>query len=158
MTDSAVPPILITIPDSYDSIIQRNYLREFAATRFPTVELIRLNREETIVDDLYMESVAKRFMEPVAVKVLPDHQPTKKTLTKYGMDQSRTVLFQIPTVHLSDIGYLYNNDTWMIGDLIRWGGDLYEIHDQVKAQDGYWAQTNIPFYYILGADFYRYGV
>jgi hypothetical protein len=74
------------------------------------------------------------------------------------MDQSRQVLFKVTTLHLADINYIRNNETWMIGDLIRWGGDMYEIKEQTKAQEGYWAQTNIPMFYILGADYYRAGI
>lgn len=151
-------PELIKIPDIRDTVIQKNMLREFAISRYPQVDLIRLDRNATIVDPLYLESTSKRFMTPVPIYCLPDAEPTKKTLTKYGLEQERPVLFKVPTSFLSDIDYLYNSDVWMIGDLIRWGGDTYEIKDQVKAPDGYWATTNICMYYILGADFYRAGI
>lgn len=152
------PPSILRIPDNYDTALQKSYLREFAESRYPSVDLIRLDRTLTVVDDLYLESPARRFMNPEPIRCLPVHEPNKKTLTKYGMEQSRPILFKVATVHLADLGYLKNNDTWMIGDLIRWGGDVYEITDQVKDTEGYWATTNIPFYFVLGADYYRVGI
>lgn len=148
----------IHIPDTGNTVLQKSYLREYAETIFPLVDLIRLDRKLTPVDTLYMESPARRFKLPEPIRCLPNHEPAKKLLTKYGMDETREVLFQICTVHLADLGYLQNNETWMIGDLVRWGGDTYEIKQQAKATDGYWAQTNIPLYYILGADYYRAGI
>lgn len=149
---------LVTIPDNMETILQKQYLREYSNSRFPTVDLIMLDRDQTIVDPLYLEATNKRFKNPTPIRCLPEAEVTKKTLTKYGLEQQRQVLFKIPTLFLADINYLYNSDTWMIGDLVRWGGDVYEIKDQVKAQDGYWASTNICMYYILGADYYRAGI
>lgn len=149
---------IVTIPDTYDTSLQKTYVREYSAKHFPLVELIRVDREETFVDPLYHESPARKFLAPISIKCLPDHQPSKKTLTKFGIDQSRSVLFKVPTLLLADAGYLLNDDTWMIGDLIKWGGDYYEILDQIKVNDGYWATTNVPFYIVLGANYYRMGV
>lgn len=158
MSEVPPPPNLVTIPYTYDTMLQKNYLREFAESRYPQVELIRLNREDTVVDELYLESTVKRFHEPLKIFCLPEHEPNKKTLTKYGLEQSRPVLFKVATLHLADAGYLKNDDTWMIGDLIRWGGDIYEVKDQVKDKEAYWALTNIPMFFVLGADFYRVGI
>lgn len=149
---------LIYIPDSYDTSLQKTFIREYSARHFPLVDLVRMDRQQTFVDPLYNEAPARRFEDPVPIRCLPDHQPTKKTLTSFGIEQSRSVLFKVPTIALADIDYLRKDETWMIGDLIKWGNDYYEILDQVKVNDGYWATTNIPMYLVLGADYYRHGV
>jgi hypothetical protein len=154
------PPELAKIPDNHDIVMQKAYLREYAIIGYPTVELVRLDREETVVDELYLEATARRWMEPLSVKCLPEHKPSSKALTKYGLDESRDVLFHIPTLFLADVDYLMRepNDTWIIGDLIKWGYDYYEVKDQIKNNDSYWAQTNIPMFITLAADFYRHGI
>lgn len=149
---------LVYIPDSFDTSLQKTYIREYAARHFPIVDLVRIDRTQTFVDPLYNEAPARKFSEPVPIRCLPDHQPTSKTLTSFGIEQTRSVLFKVPTVLLADIDYLLRDETWMIGDLIKWGGDFYEILDQVKVNDSYWATTNIPMYIVLGANYYRHGV
>lgn len=153
-----IAPKLIKIPDNYDTMAQKNYLREYAEAYYPLVDLVLLDREQTIVDDLYIEATAKRFKAPKPIRCYVEHNPTKKSLKKYGLEQTRDVLFKITTMHLADIGYLQNNSVWMIGDLIKWGSDFYEIKDQIPDNNAYWATTNIPFYYVLAADYYRAGV
>lgn len=154
------PPKLARIPDTYDTMVQKNYIREFSERTYPTVQLIRLNRDETVVDDLYLEAPARRFREPTPIKALVEHKPAQKSLSKYGLDQSRDILVHIPTLFLGDIEYLYAepNDTWIVGDLVRWGGDHYEVRDQIKDTSSYWGQTNIPFFISLACDYYRQGV
>lgn len=151
-------PQFVKIPDVASTALQKSYLREYADAMYPKVDLIRMDRNLTVVDPLYLESPARRFLPPISIRCLPDHEPAKKILTKYGMDQTREVLFQVCTMHLADIQYLQNNETWMIGDLVKWGGDVYEIKQMAKATEGYWAETNIPMFYILGADYYRAGI
>ena len=116
------PPSIIRIPDNQDVTLQKVYMREFFERTMPEVDLVRLDREETVVDDLYNEAVARRFKAPFKLRAHIEHRPSQKALTKYGLDQSRAVLFHIPTLYLGDNDYLYAepNDTWIIGDLIKW--------------------------------------
>lgn len=154
------PPKLARIPETYDTMVQKTYVREHAERVYPTVQLLRLNREETVVDDLYMEAPSRRFREPVDIKAMVEHKPAQKSLGKYGLDQSRDILIHVPTLFLGDIDYLYAepNDTWIVGDLVRWAGDHYEVRDQIKDNSAYWAQTNVPFFITLACDYYRAGV
>jgi hypothetical protein len=153
-------PDLLRIPDNHDTTAQKGYLLEYATIAYPEVEIIRLDREATVVDELYLEAVSRVWKEPLKVRCLPDHKPTTKTLTKFGLEQSRDVLFHIPTMFLAQVDYLYRepNDDWMIGDLIKWGYDFYEVKDQIKNNDSYWAQTNIPMFITLSGDYYRHGI
>lgn len=152
-------PDLTRIPDNHDTSAQKGYLREYSQIAYPEVEIVRLDRTETVVDELYLEATARRWMEPLKVRCLPDHKPSQKALTRFGLEQSRDVLFHIPTLFLADVEYLYRepNDDWMIGDLIKWGYDHYEVKDQIKQNDAYWAQTNIPMFITLACDYYRHG-
>lgn len=154
------PPKLARIPDTYDVMVQKDYIREFSERTYPNVQLIRLNRDETVVDDLYMEAPARRFREPITLRAMVEHKPAQKALGKYGLDQTRDILVHIPTLFLGDVEYLYAepNDSWMIGDLVKWGGDHYEVRDQVKDNSAYWGQTNVPFFITLACDYYRHGV
>lgn len=151
-------PEPIQIPDTYDTVTQKAYLREYAQMHFPLVQLKRLDRVTTVVDELYNEAQDKRYLAPISLRCYIDHDPSKKTLTHYGLDQSRKVLFMVPTVFLSDLGILGKDDSYLIGDLLLWGGDVYEIKDQVKNTDSFWANTNIPLYLVLSGDYYREGV
>jgi hypothetical protein len=151
-------PEIVRIPDNRDTVMQKVYLREYAERHFPFVDLIRLDRNETIVDDLYVEATNRRFLDPVRIHALVLHKPSKKLLGKYGMDQSRDVMFHFTTLDLSELGFLENRDDFLIGDLVDWGGDIYEIKDQIKDEESYWVNTNIPFYLAIGADYYREGI
>lgn len=146
---------LIRIPDTFDTAYQKQQLREYCEIFLPEVKLIRIDRDKTIVDDLYFETSDRIWAEPVTIKAYVEHQPTKKNLGKYGLDQTRDVMFHIPTVTLSDLGILENRDDFLIGDRLDWGGDVYEVKDQSRDTGSYWINTNIPFYLVLGADFYR---
>jgi hypothetical protein len=148
---------LVRIPDTFDTIIQKQYLREYADSRFPLVRLSRLDRVRTYKDPLYNEAMARRFLDPVDLRAYAEHSPPKKTLIKYGLDQDRPVMFKATTLHLADLGILENRDDFLIGDLVLWGGDTYEIKDQTRDTEAYWANTNIPFFVVLGADYYREG-
>lgn len=150
-------PKILHIPDTFDTVLQKQELREYAERHYPKVGLARLNRNRTNVDGLYNETSDPRFHDPEMVFCYVDHEPTKKSLIKYGLDQTRDVMFQIATLHLDDLGILENNDTFLIGDLIHWGDDFYEIKDQSRDTESYWINTNIPFYLVLGADLYREG-
>lgn len=148
----------IFLPQRYDIAIQKQYLDEHANLHLPLFGLRRLDRVRTIVDPVYNESPSRRWLDPVELRGYVDHKPSKKTLGKYGMDQERHVLFLVPTHKLSELGILEANDTFLIGDLVMWGGDAYEILNQNKDTEGYWANTNIPFYIAIGGDLYREGL
>jgi len=151
-------PEIIRIPDTRDTVMQKIYLREYAERHFPIVNLIRLDRVETIVDELYVEATNRRFLQPEKIHSWVNHQPPKKLLGKYGLDQSRDVMFHFTTLELSELGFLENRDDFLIGDLVDWGGDMYEIKDQSRDTEAYWINTNIPFYLVIGADYYRDGI
>jgi hypothetical protein len=148
---------IVRIPDGFDTTMQKQTLREYAERHFPKVLLVRLDRHDTIVDDLYVEATDRRFLDPFEVFCYVEHEPSKKMLIKYGMEQMRQVLFHFTTLHLDDLGILENNDTFLIGDVVRWGSDSYEVKQQQRDTESYWANTNIPFYIVCGADYYREG-
>lgn len=148
---------LVRIPDDFDTVLQKQYLREYADSRFPIVRLARLDRVQTLKDPLYNEATARRFQDPVDLRAYAEHEPPKKILIKYGLDQTRPVMFKVTTLHLEELGILENRDDFLIGDLILWGADTYEIKDQTRDTESYWANSNIPFFLVLGADYYREG-
>lgn len=149
--------VVVRVPDGFDVTVQKVWIREHTERHFPQVELIRLDRATTFVDPLYHEAPARRWLDPIPLWASVQHRPSKKALTKYGIEQSRDVLFDVSTLHLSELGILEQSETFLIGDLIRWGGDHYEIKDQIRDTSAYWGTTNIPFFLVLGADYYREG-
>ena len=157
MSDGLKAPDLLHIPHTFDTVIQKEALRELAESRYPLVDLARLDRRRTVVDKLYHEAADKRFKDPLRIRALVLHEPQKKDLNKYGLDQSRKLMVHVTTLHLDDLGILENRDDFLIGDLIMWGGETYEIKDQEKDTESYWMNTNIPFYLVLGCDIYRRG-
>jgi len=148
----------IFLPQRYDIAIQRQYLDEYSRMHLPEFGLRRLNRTRTVVDPLYNESPARRWHDPTILRGYVDHKPSKKTLGKYGMDQEREVLFLVPTHTLSDLRILEANDTFLIGDMVVWNGDAYEVLDQRKDVDAYWANSSIPFYIAIACNLYREGL
>jgi hypothetical protein len=149
----AVEPI--KIPQKGDLNIHEKMLLGYAQQFYPEIELAELDREATYVDDLYHDSTVKKFKTPVTILSFVEHNPSKKLLTRYGMDEQRDVVFNIPVSFLVQAGIVLQSDTYLIGSLIKWGGDNYEIRDQNYPVDSYWMNTNIPFYVSLAADYYR---
>lgn len=75
---------LVAIPDSIETTLQNQYLREYSNSRFPNVELIQLDREQTIVDPLYMEATNKRYKNPIPIRCLPDAEVPRRHLPSMG--------------------------------------------------------------------------
>lgn len=149
--------VIVKIPDAADIVVQKIWIREQFEKYYPLIQLIRLDRTKTHVDELYMESSARRFYDPLDIYAYIDHSPSKKLLIKYGIEDQRDIIVTFSTLHLSEQLILENNSTFLIGDLIKFDDDLYEILDQVRAKQGYWINTNIPFFIVCTCNRYRKG-
>lgn len=145
----------IQLPSVGDLGIQMAWQREVSQMYWPEVELIRLDRGRTQEHFLYRDTSERVFQDPVKVRAYIDHSPSKQRLMKYGIDEQREVLVYFSTVVLSDMGILENNSQFLIGDLIRFDDDLYEILTQHRDKAGYWANTNVPLLFICTCNRFR---
>jgi hypothetical protein len=152
-------PDLVRIPTNESTTLQKNYIKEFSEITYPMVSMHLLNREETIVDELYLEAQTRSFKDGVDLRAFVEHKPEAKALGKFGIEASRDILFHVPTLYLAEAEMLprSDNDHFFIGSLVKWGMDFYEIKDQHKQNDAYWANTNIPMFLTFSGDYYRHG-
>mgnify|MGYP006293025649 CR=1 FL=1 len=150
--------LLLKLLETGDYKMQAGLQREAFIRHHPVVQWVRLDRSETVVDELYNDTKNPRWLDPVDVHAHVDHSPSVQKLMRYGIQEERDVLITFSTVLLGDAGLLQNNSNFMIGDLIRWDNDLYEIVSQHRSKDGYWGSSNIPFHIVVSCKRYQFGV
>lgn len=148
-------PNIVHLPVTRDIVFQRRRLDEVAKLHYPKVSILRLDRDKTFVNQLYRESDTRRFHEPVEILAFVEHSPSKKSLSKFGIDKRREVVFSVPVNVLDEANLLDLRATAYIGDLVQWDGTLFEVMNQARPKEGYWLNTNIPLYIMLFCDFYQ---
>jgi len=149
--------LLLKLLETSDYKIQANFQREAFIRHHPQIALILLNRGNTNVDSLYNEASDPDWDHPIMVHAHIDHSPSKYRLQKYGMDEERTLLVTFSTVLLLDQKILQPSTTFLVGSIVRFDSDLYEIKTQTRSKDGYWGSSNFPFHIVCACDRYRHG-
>lgn len=149
---------LLTFTDTHpDLLMQAQHQREYWKRVFPPVKLVRIDEDTTLVDDLYGEALDWELQPGVEINAHVEHSPSVQRLKKIGITEEREVVFSFSTLLLDDAGLLEDNSQFLIGALVQFDEDLYELLTQHRAKDGYWLQTNIPFYFECTADRYQRG-
>lgn len=151
------PPKIVRLPNTVDIQIQQQWMKEQWLMYYPEYNLLRVDRTNTYVDPLYKETAQRRYMPAIKVRAYIDTNVSENQLTKWGLDSHRDVAITFLSSELADLEILENNKTFLIGDLIEYDGEYYEISDMVRAGESYWANTNIPFYITCTALRYRKG-
>jgi hypothetical protein len=142
---------------SPDITTQLQHQREYWGRSYPLVKLMRIDRDSTQVDELYFEALERRFQDPVDIKAQIEQNPSRQTLRKFGLIQPREIIFSFSTLLLDDAGLLEDSSTFLIGDLVQWDGDTYEILEQHRPNESYWLATNIPLWFACTCNTYQRG-
>jgi len=132
-----------------DLRMQMQFQREAWERHYPFVSLIRRRNEDTNVDSLNNEAIDPRFdtEHPFQVRGWVEQNPSQQKLMRWGINEPRDVIASFSTVLLDDQNLLAATSQFMIGWLVRFDDDLYEIKEQHRPNAGYWGGTNIPFYF-----------
>lgn len=150
---------IVRIPLAADVTMQGVWVREFIERHWPTVSLRRLDRTRSYRDETTRAEAIQRVHSPtlIELRAYPDPNPEKQTLERFGVEDARDLLVLVSTLHLSDLGLLSQSNTFLVGDLILFDGDPYEIRVMYRDKKGYWATSNVPFFYALVCTRYRIG-
>lgn len=149
--------LLLKLLEASDYAMQAELQREAFMRHHPEIILLRLDRNLTTPDELYNDSHDRTYLPEIRTHAHIEHSPSKQRLLKYGIDEERDVMVTFSTVLLGDMGILGHNSTFLIGDIIKWDEDLYEIKSQHRGRDGYWGSSNIPFHIVCTAGRYQHG-
>lgn len=150
---------IITVSELYresaDTRIQVQYVIEQFKRTYPLIK-IQLLDTDSIRVNIYGEG-AKVFSEPVFVNAYINHQPEERELSEFGLEEKRDLIITFSSAILADAGILMDSSTYLIGSIISWDEDRWEILSQHRPKDGYWGNTNIPLFIVVTANRYRDG-
>ena len=149
--------LLLKMLEAADYKMQATLQREAFMRHHPKIQLIRLDRTQTNVDELYRDAQDPVWLPPIEIHAHVEHSPSKQRLMKFGINEEREVMVTFSTALLSDAGVLQDNTTFLIGDCIKFDSDLYEIKSQHRSRDGYWGSSNIPFHVVCTCSRYQHG-
>lgn len=157
MTEGAFTPV--RLPQTQDIAVQVEYQMEIARQAYPLIRILQLDRSKTVEDPLYREvrSQDAHFKEPIEMYSFVDFEPSRQELKKYGIDESREVMVTFATALLEEKALLGSGSQYMIGWVIEFDDDYYEVLSQHRGKEGFWANTNIPFHVIVTCQRYRFG-
>lgn len=141
-----------------DIDLQRHLAREFAWRTYPQLRHFQLNRDKAKTHPLYRDSADKdRWDDPKTLPILVLHDPSKQRLEKYGIDEQRDLMLWYCVPVLDEVGLTPKTMTEMIGSLVEFDSDLYEIQSQHRAKETYWVNTNVALYIVCTANVHRRG-
>lgn len=157
MAQAPRPAPLLSLLEEPDLRIQLQFQRELWERHYPKVSLIRRARLETNVDDLRVEAADPDWKNPILIRARVEHNPSKQRLMRWGIEESRDIIVSFSSVLLDDLGILEKTSNFLIGDIVRFDDDLYEIRDQHRPSEGYWGNTNIPLYISCSCSRFKFG-
>lgn len=162
MGESPIKPVSSTpsmLPSQVGSDLEyvTRLTSEFWVARFPKLRYEALDKQASTKHRLYHEAKNKVWLPAVEVPVHVDFEPSTKRLSSYGIDELRPVIFGFHVGLLRLVNRFPENSTAMIGGLVEFDGDKYEIMTQHRAKESYWAQTNAPLFIVCSANVFRRG-
>lgn len=117
----------------------------------PTAEGNWVQPHEESIEGLIADAVNTRvYAVGVPLHLAVQKEPTDYTLKKYGFDEQTEFLVTVPAYAL-DLA----NVTCQVGDYFEWGSSKIEV--AVVKRSGYFYNTNLALYLILGCRYLRLG-
>jgi hypothetical protein len=156
MADVARISLLASLLEQPDVRIQVQFQREMWERHYPLVSLIRRDRTATNVDPLRIEAPVEEWLAPVQLRARVEHSPSKQRLLRWGIEEDRDCIVSFSTLLLDDLGILAGSSNFLVGDLVRFDDDLYEIREQHRPEGSYWGNTNIPFFVSCACSRYKF--
>ncbi len=113
------------IPPEADVLLVKQIHRDLYYLSFPKIQLLRLDREKTQVNRLYLETRQFIYHAPIELPAYVQLKPSVQELTRFGIDESRELLVVFSIGVLEFLGLGANALT--IGDKVIYDGTEYEV-------------------------------
>jgi hypothetical protein len=108
-----------------------------------------------ILDPSFHDAPDERDQRQINIRCIVEHQPSKQSLKKYGIDEQREVIFHFPLSVLKDKG-LVTPARFRgvdIGDLVQWDDSWYIV--VTSHRSAYFGQTTGNYFTAAAAERYR---
>lgn len=132
-----------------DEILVNDFIKEYSERSYTPYPLYTID-SSTVVDDLYQESVNKVYTLVGSFLMYADTKVEDDTLTKYGIDRKRDIIFYLPRVIASSITFKGVPYVPILQDLIKFNGFYYQVL-RIE-EERWWAQTDRHLFYALFCD------
>lgn len=142
------------VPNTLDADVDlmRSLSTEYWERTYPALALHLLDKDVTHKNTLYNEASQKVYKDPVQVRVYVDHSPSTHRLEKYGIKGERQAMFYFHVDLLKRSGVRINGDNYLVGSLISFDNDLYELLSQHRPKESYWVNTNVSLFTVCMAN------
>lgn len=156
------PPTRFIVSDHPDLDTQNDLLAEKAQEEYQPISYLRRVTPLDDLDEVHMEveESDEHWADAVTLFMLVKAPPASNPLTKFGVDESRDLTIQIPTILLERAGLATRSADLTVecvldaGDRFVWAGVIYDVMQ--ATQDQHWANTYYPLFWTIKAKIYRH--
>lgn len=132
-----------------DELLVNDFVKEYAERLFKVCPLYTVH-DSTVIDSLYQESVHKVYKLVGKFLMYADTKNEIDTLTKFGIDRKRDIVFYLPRVVAMSVFYKGVPYAPCLQDLVDFNGIKYVISHIEETT--WWAQSDRSLYYAMFAD------
>lgn len=142
------------VPNTLDADVDllRSVSTEYWERTFPQLALQLLDKSATHKNTLYNEAQQKIYRPAVFVRCYVDHSPSVHRLSKYGITGDRVAMFYFHSDLLTRAGIKIEGDNYLVGSLVHFDNDLYDLLSQHRPKESFWVNTNVSLFTVCSAN------